>query len=446
MNHLFIATAGLILALAPTTAFSAEDLPKTPSPAYDLATPGAHHPRYDQKGLWPEDVQKTAYFKETWEPARLLVWSGPPTGKIRPEVWSLPANWQEYPPAAAGYGKPQPATTGPDEKSDVVVSARKDGLEFSGNLPARHLTIGSGVRIVDVRSTPQGNIWNDGYYGGGFLHADFRGKKNTFMRGSGPFKAKAVFVNKAADAAVELVGAYMECVDWMELNTGRLIAGPGAILGMGNRHQNIIAPKGTLVLMGGSTFKTYAPKDHDYDLDVFGKVLAGTPERPLTTDAVFLLNSKPKNKQVGDGNLNHRSLRLEPIGSITVNSADPAKARLVFRPWDDKALIDLMFAGNTVFDGVRFEGMELGGIQIKDEAVRKGWKNVTFGERNAGKPDEIFSYKVNAGLNGVWHVNQNASQQMKEHQAEETAKAKEDAAKAKQAGSPAAQPAAPAPK
>jgi len=73
-------------------------------------------------------------------------------------------------------------------------------------------------------------------------------------------------------------------------------------------------------------------KPFAYDLDVFGKVLAGTPERPLTSDAFFALNGKSKNKQFHpDGNERDRSLKLEPIGSIAVHSSEPTKARLVFK-------------------------------------------------------------------------------------------------------------------
>jgi len=231
-------------------------------------------------------------------------------------------------------------------------------------------------------------------------------------------------VSKAADASVEFLGR-IQCDDWLEINTGTMIAGPGCILAMGNRHQNIIAPKGTLVLMSGATFTIKDGKLFDYDLDVFGKVLAGTPERPLTTDAYFALNGRGKTKEYHPAaSGSNRSLKLEPIGAITVTSADPAKARLVFKLAEHSKFrqIDLQLAGTMDFNGVLFEDVAQGGIQVRDAEVRKGWKNVFFGERNAGKPDELFALGVGTKLNQAHDEQKAAVQQLKEL-AEEAAKA-----------------------
>ena len=36
--------------------------------------PTAHNPKFDDRDYWPEDVKRTAYYRQQWEPARVLVW------------------------------------------------------------------------------------------------------------------------------------------------------------------------------------------------------------------------------------------------------------------------------------------------------------------------------------------------------------------------------------
>ena len=438
-----LAAAGLILAIgAATVVISAEPAPESPAAvtapaaagfiAYDLATPGAHNPCYDQKGLWPEDVKKTAYYKEAWEPARLLVWTSKKEGNLKPEDVNDLANWQEYPALSGGrYGGARPATAPSDANTDVVFPDSPQNEHgrrtvIQAPLPARHLTIGRNVWL-DFWHRPQvtGNLWVDGTWLNPAMN--LAGGKNNFVRFSGErFQTKELRVNKQAGAAVEFLGSRIQCEDWLEINSGVMIAGPGCTLAMGNRHQNIIAPKGTLVLMSGATFKTYQEKDFAYDLDVFGKVWAGTPERPLTSDAIFSLNGKSKTKAIHPfGNPGDRSFRLQPTGAIAVCSADPAKARLVFKldAASKHKLIDLKLAGTLSFDGVLFEDVELGGIQLRDADVRKAWKNVSFGQRNAVKSDELVAYNAGSDLGGVHDEQKTAREQLTEA-AEAAAKGK----------------------
>jgi len=448
---LLIATTCFVLCGQP--AFGADTLSAVAAATgatYDSSKPGAHNPRYDQKGLWPEDVKQTAYYKEKWEPARLLVWISKKEGNLKPEDLNDLANWQEYPAlAGVGYGDARAATAPPDKNTDVVFpdSPRNEygrRTVIQAPLPSRHLTIGKHV-WYDLWNRPPvvGNLWVDGTWQNPGMN--IAGGKNSFVRFRGErFITKTLAVNKQAGASVEFLGSRIQCDDWLELNSGVMIAGPGCTLAMGNRHQNIIAPKGTLVLMSGATFKTHQEKAFAYDLDVFGKVWAGTPERPLTSDAVFSLNGKSKTKAIHPaGNPGDRSFRLQPTGAIAVSSADPAKARLVFKldAASKHKLIDLKLAGTLSFDGVLFEDVELGGIQLRDADVRKTWKNVSFGERNAGKPDELVAYNAGSDLGRAHDEQKAAGEQLKE-----VKEAAEAAAKGKQAGSPETQPAAPAPK
>ena len=91
------------------------------------------------------------------------------------------------------------------------------------------------------------------------------------------------------------------------------------------------------------------------------------------------------------------SLILQPSGRIEVHSADPTKARLVFR-WMGGAgerktydKISVVFSGKTQFNGVLFENINKGGILLADGNATRTWKNVFFGSNNDGKPDELYT-------------------------------------------------------
>jgi hypothetical protein len=428
MKRIKMTIAVLGLGAILSSPVSAVDVPDYVAAA--MEAPSAHNPCFDKTGLWPEDVRNTAYYKQKWAPARLLVWVGPRKGKIEGEQLKDPANWLEFQPVeGGGYGQARAATAPPDGKTDVqfpdspgrmVVAARS-------GFPRRHLTVGRNVRCeIDDHA---GNVWAYGAVEGGFVHMDLHGDRDTFFRGKGG--CKALKVNKAAGSSAELIGGHIRVVDWMEINTGTLIVGPGYTLRGGLRHQNIIAPKGTMALMDGATFLTSRWKPHDYDLDIFGTVMAGMPDRPLRADATFALSGKPKGAG-GKGEPGDRSLRLQPIGSIIVHSAAPEKARLVFRMRTQEEtrgeyeryesnLLDMIFAGKTEFDGVVFQDIAAGGIQVADAQVHQGWKHVVHGGRNAVQPDKLFSYGVSKGIGGVWSPQKTAAKQLEEIRAKHRA-------------------------
>jgi hypothetical protein len=51
----------------------------------------------------------------------------------------------------------------------------------------------------------------------------------------------------------------------------------------------------------------------------------------------------------------------------------------------------MFLAGKTSFDGVLFDDVLKGGIGITDLQGRSHWKNVVWGDRNFGLPDELFT-------------------------------------------------------
>ena len=60
-------------------------------------TSAAHSPHYDNRTLWPVWVTQTAFHKETWPPARLLVWAHTNTSDRGLDPMD-PKNWLENGP------------------------------------------------------------------------------------------------------------------------------------------------------------------------------------------------------------------------------------------------------------------------------------------------------------------------------------------------------------
>lgn len=366
-------------------------------------TPSAHAPQYDQPGLWPEDVQKSDYFKEVWPKAPLYVWAAKGAAKIDPKD---PANW-----TVDG----QPATKAPDQDCDVLFpsgAVTKLGDERVG-INVRHVTICDGVRLAwGFGIKPYGNVW---IQEGGSIHNlnSPSGPKNVFLRNDNTAKVKAgkrnegaficnkITINKPVGSSIEILGAILTG-DEMVVVSGTVIAGPGSEVMPGNRSVQCIFPDGRLVLLSGSSFHKRLQQSHSTDLVVSGQLWAGTPERPLTRDCTLGLSWKAKGDQSqvpprgNPGSPNDRGLVINPQGSLLVHSADPAKARLLItchrlhEPGVTKPdFVDVVLQGTLDLKAVHFDRMLKGGIQLANEEVRK--KGVfTFGD-NQGAPDELFA-------------------------------------------------------
>ena len=401
--------------------------------AAELHAPSAHNPCFDQPGLWPEDVKKTAYYQQKWEPARLLVWAR--TGQ-RMEAKALmdPKNWLEYPPSPGGYDEKsgKPATQPPDENTDVLFPDSDRSYEIGGGagitLRVRHLTLGAkatfgyGVDRLEIG----GNVWlrKDLGHFGSHTHSYF-GNKATFLRNDRPLPkagippdwALALGVNKPKGGSIEFLGPWA-IGDELHIDSGTMLLGPNSVFYAGNRGPHVVYPGGTLVLMSGSTFRIRANKCYHHDLIVSGTVLAGTPERPLKSDCVFCLSFKahgevdaslPQNRHLKNlSTPNDSGLVINPEGRLAVHSADPAKARLVFR-WhgleaeafvgpdapresikDVPRRIAIILLGQVELNGVEFNDMRRGGIVLADPSVRRQWENVFHGKNNGGSPEELY--------------------------------------------------------
>jgi hypothetical protein len=356
----------------------------------------AHNPCFDRKDLWPENVREAGYCKQAWKPARLLVWTR--KGKYSGSVNDL-SNWRAYPPSADASDPKagKPAESAANVNTDVLFpgSAARAEFDVGGVLKARHVTIGPKVKLA-FQTNPglhvAGNLW---VQEGGDLwirSPHFVGKGHVFARnerGNKRVMHKMPQFSKTHRGSVELLGAWGNR-DGLKVNSGAMIIAPGSSFHAGNRHPNDIAPKARMVLLSGATFQTWKVRRRHCDLDVYGSLQAGTPERPLTKDVSMMLS--PGERRVGQN-----SLYVHPGGSLAVYSADPKKARLVFRLHpavrDDKdrlSSLTMTLLGKLNPDAVEFNNIERGGITLSEAALHRQWKNVFYGKHNGGEPDELF--------------------------------------------------------
>jgi len=366
--------------------------------------PMAHDPQYDNREVWPAWVEKTDFSQEQWPKGRVLVWRLT-SGRVRVDM-SDPAHWLEE-------GKP--ATRPPDEQTDIVLPSPPNGKKYhvSGKqgCTARHMTVQAGVSSFLKSIVIHGNLW---IKKGSFFHAiQPRGAKNTFMRNDDPEPnkiANKIAFNKPPDRSTEWIGGW-KTGDELDLFSGTFIVGPDSTFMPGDRSTQHVYPNAKLVLLSGATFHKRGNQYHLHDVEIEGAVLAGTPARPLTKDAVLGLSFKAK----GKGDAHHsrpgdKGLILYRPGRIAVHSTDPEKARLVFKwhrmpvqsfgfkgegePAEIKVMphgIDFVLLGRTDFNGVEFQDTLAGGIRMPDPSARENWKHVTFGKGNFAQPAELFA-------------------------------------------------------
>jgi len=385
-----------------------------PIQATEPAEATAHDPHFQDKMLWPADVEKTAYFKETWPKATLMVWartekSGAPVDPKDPANWLVDG---------------KPATNAPNANTDVYFP-EGSFLRVRDKAPlgkVRHLTVGRGVRVPkSVAIRPTGNVWIRERGMVAEVGA-FSGEKDVFLRNDNKdftkeeaALANKIVFNKAKDASVEIVGV-VKAHDELSVLCGTLIVGPDAELVPGNRSVQAVYPDGKLILMSRSKFYKRGNQTWDNDIVVAGELLAGTPQRPLTEDCTLALSWKRQGRGTAQphaaGRPDDHGLVVRPEGKMRVHSADPAKARLVVT-WnglksdesgtpedlvkpgitDLDAIprkVSVVLQGDVSLDGVTFDHVLKGGIKMPDPSIRGAW-NMVFGAHNEGKPDELFS-------------------------------------------------------
>jgi hypothetical protein len=198
---------------------------------------------------------------------------------------------------------------------------------------------------------------------------------------------------------------------------GRLILSEGSTVLFGPRCVFSVGEQATLELHSSAVFMMNGNCTYRPDIHAHGPILVGTPKRPIDHDVIIGLGFKDcqdalKNKYHGRDPKYSMSVR-----DIRVYSTDPTKARLVFRhhgrlgdgehpiPNKEKQpekhaiyyglprYVSVVFRESpVVLNGVVFNDFRKGGIRLANPADRAKWRNVFFGDRNAGRPDDLFSH------------------------------------------------------
>jgi hypothetical protein len=272
---------------------------------YAKATAGA--PAFDDKALWPQLGGKEAYVKETWEKARVLVWAFPGESG-----WGGNKAGDHDPLAGASWlvdGKPLDGPVTFDENTDVVLpDAEKPytvSLKAAGaKQDFRHITVGrngglhgggdgKGRRIY-------GNVWiKRGGSTGNQGATQLVGSKNTFFRndnaeaddkGKGLMCTQYFVINRDEKGSVEFLG-HVTMLDEFRVS-GLCIVGPGSRLQPGRNASPVIQQKGTLALMDGAMFGSWANNFPGPDLACSGTIQGGLPDRPLGQNAYLMLHSR----------------------------------------------------------------------------------------------------------------------------------------------------------
>lgn len=386
MPHRLLLVLPLLLLLAPAWCGEAKG----------AITPGsAHEPRYDDPALWPPALEtaKAAYAKEVWPKGRTLTWNG--------------KGWDED-------GKP--AAQGPDEQADIVIPPGTTA-NLKERLRVRHVTVEAGGNVSFSDIEMDGNLWikkggkwarNKGTFGAADRH--------TFARNDNPgfqFIMNMVRIDKKPGVSLEWLGKW-KTGDELNVSTGTMILGPGSVFGHTDRREMHVYSKAALVLLSGATWESRGNLYKGPDLVIDGQLLAGTRERPLTADCTLGLSFKAKGAAKGSmatkgAGPKDVGLVLMPEALLEVASSDPKKARLCFRwhrhpqethafkdgePEDLKAMphgIEIRLFGDAKLDGVLFDDILKGGIQLTDPARRSAWKNLEFGKGCFAAGDELFA-------------------------------------------------------
>jgi hypothetical protein len=276
------------------------------------------------------------------------------------------------------------------------------------------VTVGSGARVTFPKADVYGNLWIK--RGGSFsrAHGRFSGwDESNFCRNDNDepqFIANFFTQNKRPDTSTEWIGAW-QVGDEVNTISGKFIVAPGGTFMPTDRRTHSIQADAQLILMSGATFHLRGNFNKGIDIQVDGKLLAGTPDRPLTKDCVLGLSHKGERSKHGLD----IGLVVSEKASLAVHSTDPTTARLVIRghglpratgspknaePSGAVAKprgIMMLLTGGAQLNGVEFNDILKGGIMMSDPSLRHHWENVFYGPGNFGSPETLFTKWEQAG-------------------------------------------------
>jgi hypothetical protein len=391
-------------------------------------------------GFWldepPAQGPAPPYTRESWPtPKRLLVWREP--GKSG--VLTDPANWLED-------GKPMESWPGAQgdyygavyfggETDMLFPAAGKEyrvGPRKRVQLRLRHITVESGVRAGYDLNHGAGNIWidedADADFGGG---AFVGGERHTFVRNGDPrplrgpvdlgamlrqrgnkyFARKWVVRKDRKDASLTLMGS-LESGDETHFVRGRVVVDEDTVISIGPRCCQHVDRDAVLELRSGAVLGKNGNQLHKWDMMVKGVLLAGSPVHPLTKDVYLGLSLKDEEKVLVTKGGRSLGLVVSPAGRMAVHSSAPERHRLRIR-WHgtqggsddgtpggfldknrhlaDKLKLNMIVLGKAELDGVEFDDFGKGGVRLLDPAMRRKWKNVSYGENVACAPEELYA-------------------------------------------------------
>jgi len=394
--------------------------------------------------LWgdvPGEGQAGYYGKQRWPDCPVMIWARPGVSGGR----FVGPNWLNE------SGKPyfevplisQRVVRSDNPDIDMLLPAAntryvatgwgKGGNE--GTPPHRHLTIEYGAsygRSFNV----QGNLWMKhgsglaGWHRGRFvdekpgLHRFIRfdGDRIAFRRGgiSAPLVESRTAVlgqwghfTTGEGGTLELIGQIHSAADRLYIDgSGTFILSEGSFLSDGARAGISIAPGSTLVLLQDATVGSEITRQMQQcyaSIWVGGTLMIGLPDKPIRRDMPFPLSGVTKDRisrNPGGGmRVAGVSFVLSDQGRFVVHSADPRKARVIFKMHDSERArkkgarytsrngkpdgIALYFAGKADLNGVVFDNVLEGGIMVSSEQ-RAAWKNVFHGEHNLAEPGKLY--------------------------------------------------------
>jgi len=294
-----------------------------------------------------------------------------------------------------------------------------------GAPPVRHLTIEQNASY-GITYNVQGNLWMK--HGSGLV-GKHRGRYDTekpnihrFLRFDGDrMNREGKFVKSdnatlaqwghfcaGKGATIELIGRIRAAADRLYVfGKGMLIVSEGSRLADGPRAAVAIAPGATLALLQDARVghATQMQRSGCAAVSVDGTLLIGLPDKPIRTDMAFPVCGIRKEqlaRAVGGGGMRAggASLIVSSQGRFMIHSADPTRARVVFQTYDPSETVArsrsygrcdglaFYFAGKAPLNGVVFDNVLEGGITAPP-AVRKTWKNVSYGKNNLAEPEKL---------------------------------------------------------
>lgn len=398
----------------------------------------------------PSEGRKPAYTAQTWSPPeRLLIWKKPGTSGILHD----PDNWVVVGGTEGELWPPVDHINPRDLKvswlgtgTDILVPAAERSyqsrfrLRPAGIIKCRHVTVERNAKFApSTVPAMMGNLWvaRGGAYRTRYTTA-LTGDRQTFVFNDQPRltpdspeakpvrrgyivpakgsygMAQYVNVRKEPPASVEFVGTVVSSDDF-QLLRGTAVVAENSQLWPGTRSVQRIPRGTTLRLMSGAEYgKAHNAAGSGYgfkysqgsmDIIVAGRIEVGTRAHPITEDVRFGISFKAP---AGFRDVEHRvpGMILAPGAQVAVHTADPEGAKLVFcwhrrhNAWFEGRLdgykqmpeeITIAICDDVMLENVRFDDLAVGGLLLENPSIAKRWRNVTFGDRCRGRPQDLIA-------------------------------------------------------